>query len=142
MITGHNHTSLTVSDLERSVAFYTEKLGFQVEGRFEPKGPGIEQITALPGAHLKVAFLSLGDFRLELIQYLAPQGVKLDTATNNVGSAHIAFWVDDTMQTYQELKAKGVRFKGEPTRSRPGRPLAVYFWDPDGITLELVERQQ
>jgi len=58
-----------------------------------------------------------------------------------VGSAHIAFWVDDAMQTYEELKAKGVRFKGPPSRSRPGRPLAVYFWDPDDVTLELVEQQ-
>ena len=141
MITGHNHTSLTVSDLERSIAFYTENLNFRVAERFEAKGEGIERITALPGAHLNIAFLTLGDFRLELIQYLAPPGVKLDTATNNVGSAHIAFWVDDAMQTYEELKAKGVRFKGPPSRSRPGRPLAVYFWDPDDVTLELVEQQ-
>jgi len=68
MITGHNHTSLTVSDLERSIAFYTENLGFRVAERFEAKGEGIERITALPGAHLNIAFLTLGDFRLELIQ--------------------------------------------------------------------------
>jgi len=140
MITGHNHTSFTVSDLERSVEFYTKLLGFELESRFETRGPGIERITALPGAHLLVAFLTLGGFRLELIQYLSPPGKRLDTSTNNVGSAHIAFWVDDTVKTYEELKAKGVPFKGEPARSRPDRPVVAYFWDPDGITLEIVQR--
>lgn len=138
MITGHNHTSFTVSDIDRSVDFYTNTLGFKLEQRFETQGSGIEQITGLRGAHLLVAFVSLGDFRLELIQYLAPKGVKLDTATNNVGSAHVALWADDIDKTYTDLTAKGVRFKGAPTRSRPGRPRVAYFTDPDGITLELV----
>jgi len=139
MITGHNHTSFTVSDLDRSVDFYTNILGFKLERRFETKGPAISQIIGLPDAHLLVAFVSLGDFRLELIQYVSPEGVKLDTSTNNVGSAHIAFWADDIEKTYEELKAEGVRFKGVPIRSRPDRPKVVYFWDPDDNTLEIVD---
>jgi catechol 2,3-dioxygenase-like lactoylglutathione lyase family enzyme len=142
MITGHNHTSFTVSNLERSIAFYTQTLGFRLESRLEVQGPGIEQITGFAGAHLLIAFLSIGDFRLELIQYKAPPGVKLDTSTNNVGSAHIGLWVDDVEKTYEELKAKGVCFKGAPARSRPGRLLVVYFTDPDGITLEIMDSRQ
>jgi len=141
MITGHNHTSFTVSDIDRSLDFYTNTLGFKLEGRFEPQGPGIEQITGFPGAHLLVAFVYVGDFRLELIQYAAPKGIKLDTSTNNTGSAHVALWVDDIDRTYAELTAKGVRFKGAPARSLPGRPRVAYFTDPDGITLELVSEE-
>ena len=139
MITEHNHTSFTVANLDRSVEFYTKVLGFELERRFDVDGRGIETILGLPDARLRIAFVSLGEFRLELIQYDSPAGVKLDTATNNVGSAHIAFWTDDVDRTYEELKAKGVQFKGSPTRSKPDRPRVAYFLDPDGLTLEIVE---
>ncbi len=139
MITGHNHTSFTVKDLDRSIAFYTGVLGFGLERRFDAEGPGISTIVGMPGARLKIAFVHLGEFRLELIQYAAPAGVQVDMATNNVGSAHIAFWTDDVDRTYEELQAKGVVFRGAPMRSRPDRPRVAYFYDPDGFTLEIVE---
>ncbi|MCZ6788744.1 MAG: VOC family protein [Chloroflexi bacterium] len=142
MITSHNHSSFTVSDLERSVAFYRDLLGFTEENRFETRGAGIDQITALPGAHLKVAHLLLGGFRLELIEYLSPGGRAIDLSTNNVGSAHIAFYADDVEETYRELSEKGVRFKGSPVAAAHGRPGVAYFLDPDGITLELSEHIQ
>ena len=139
MITSHNHSSFTVSDLERSVAFYRDLLGFTVENQFEAQGPAIEQITALPSAHLKVAHLLLSGFRLELIEYLSPRGRPIDLSTNNVGSAHIAFYADDVEKTYHELSEKGVRFKGSPVAAAPGRPRVAYFLDPDSISLELSE---
>ena len=137
MITSHNHSSFTVSDLERSVRFYRDIIGFKVDTTIEVKGQAIQQITGFPDAHLKIAHLLLGNFDLELIQYLSPQGQTIDLATCNVGSAHIAFYSDDVDQTYRELQAKGVRFKGTPVAAAPGRPKATYFLDPDGITLEL-----
>jgi lactoylglutathione lyase len=139
MIVRHNHTSFTVSDLDRSIDFYTRVLGFELERRFEVEGAGISTIVGFDGAHLKIAFVRLGEFRLELIEYVAPAGRKLEMATNNVGSAHIAFTTDDVDATYEELKAKGLRFRNAPTRSRPDRPRVAYFEDPDGYTLEIVE---
>jgi len=136
MIAGHGHTSFTVSDLERSIAFYTKFLGFKVDRRAETKGAGIEQVIGVPGAHLLIAHLLLGEFDLELIQYVAPRGAKLDTRSFNVGAAHIAFYTDDLMKSYQEMKAQGVRFLGTVTE---GGPRGVYFLDPDGIVLELVQ---
>jgi catechol 2,3-dioxygenase-like lactoylglutathione lyase family enzyme len=139
MLISHNHTSFTVSDLERSIDFYTGVLGFTLERRFEVEGAGISSIVGFDGAHLKIAFVRLGEFRLELVEYVAPAGRKLEMATNNVGSAHIAFTTDDVDATYEELKAKGLRFRNPPTRSRPDRPRVAYFLDPDGYTLEIVE---
>ncbi|MBI4201322.1 MAG: VOC family protein [Chloroflexi bacterium] len=137
MISSHNHSSFTVNDLERSVAFYRDVLGFNVETLFDAEGPAIQQITGFANAHLRVAHLLLGGFRLELIQYLSPKGVVVDLATNSVGSAHIAFYADDMEATYRQMKAGGVRFKGAPIAAAPGRPRVAYFLDPDGITLEL-----
>ena len=139
MITGHYHTSITVSDLDRSIAFYTDNFGFKVERRFDSYGPPIEHITGIVGAHLQIAHLLLGTFDLELIQYLAPPGAQLDTSTQNVGTAHIAFWTDDVADTYGQLKAKGVRFTGSFHYSDEGWPSPIYLLDPDGFTLELVQ---
>lgn len=48
IITGHNHTSFTVSNREQSVAFYTDIIGFTVDRLYELTGDAIEQITAIP----------------------------------------------------------------------------------------------
>jgi catechol 2,3-dioxygenase-like lactoylglutathione lyase family enzyme len=138
MISAHNHTSFTVSNLDRSLEFYQNVIGMDFERRFEVQGPGVSTIVGFPDAHLKIAFVSLGPFRLELIEYASPPGALVDMATNNVGSAHIAFSTADVDRAYEELKAKGVRFKGAPTRTRPDRPRVAYFLDPDGYTLEIV----
>jgi catechol 2,3-dioxygenase-like lactoylglutathione lyase family enzyme len=137
MISAHNHTSFTVSNLEHSLEFYRNVIGMEFERRFEVQGPGVSTMS-VSDAHLKIAFVSLGEFRLELIEYVSPPGKQLDMATNNVGSAHIAFSTADVDKTYEELKAKGVRFKGAPARSKPDRPRVAYFLDPDGYTLEIV----
>ncbi len=139
MITSHNHSAFTVSNLERSIAFYCDIIGFKVDTTLEAQGPAIQQITGFPDAHLKIAHLLLGSFRLELIQYLAPKGRPVDPSTCNVGTAHIAFYADDVDRTCRELQAKGVRFKGAPVAAASGRPRVAYFLDPDGITLELAQ---
>ena len=141
MVISHTHSSFTVSNMERSVDFYHDLLGFTVESLFEAQGATIEQITALPGAHVTVVHLLLGSFRLELVQYLSPAGQVIDTATQNVGSAHIAFYTEDVEATYRNLRDKGVHFKGAPVAAAPGRPRVAYFLDPDGIILELSEEQ-
>jgi catechol 2,3-dioxygenase-like lactoylglutathione lyase family enzyme len=143
MIIGVNHTSFTVSDVERSVAFYQDLLGMELLSLGERDPAFSQKITGIPGAHLKVAYLRAPDgHRLELIQYLSPAGKRLDTVTNNVGSGHLAFDVEDLPRLFQALTAKGVKFKSPPLEvpTGPNRgTLAVYCTDPDGITLEFLQ---
>ncbi len=142
MIIGTNHTSFTVGDLDRTISFYRDFLGLELIslGRRDPAFA--EKVTGISGASLKVAYLLAPGHRIELIQYLFPPGEKLDTRTHNIGSAHLAFDVDDLPGLYADLKAKGVQFKSEPVEVVAGPnkgALAVYFTDPDGITLEFLQ---
>ena len=143
MIIATNHTSFTVRDVGRSVAFYRDLLGFRLLSLAERPPWFSELATGIPGAHLKTAYLEIpGGHRLELIQYLSPPGVKIDTRTNNVGSAHLALNVDDLRKMHQELKARGFRFKGDPIEIPVGPNkgnLMAYLLDPDDFTLELIE---
>ena len=137
VITGHSHTSFTVSNREQSVAFYTDVIGFSFDHIYELKGDAIERITAIPSVRLKMAHLTLDAFRLELAEYLEPMGQRPVLPTSNVGVANIAFNTTNVQKAHETLKAKGVTFKGASLQAVVGRPLACHFVDPDGITLEL-----
>jgi catechol 2,3-dioxygenase-like lactoylglutathione lyase family enzyme len=143
MITAANHTGFTVSDVERSVAFYRDVLGLELLSLAE-RDPGFSaRISGIPGAHMKTAYLRTPDgHRVELIQYLSPPGQALDMRTSNAGNGHLALNVDDLRALYARLKSQGVAFKSEPLEI-PGGPnrgnLAVYCTDPDGITIELIQ---
>jgi catechol 2,3-dioxygenase-like lactoylglutathione lyase family enzyme len=144
MITGANHTSFTVSDMERSLAFYRDLLGLEVLFDQEGTGGYLAAITGFPDAHLRIVHLRIpgSTHRLELVQYYRPQGQPADVRTCNPGSAHLCFEVADLEAAYQRLRAAGVRFRSEPTPITAGANkggAALYLLDPDGITLELFQ---
>lgn len=141
------HFSFTVSDIERSVAFYRDLLGLEVITRQEQANPYTEKLVAMPGANLKVAMLRVPGWpagpsrhHLELVEYVHPRGVKADVRTNNTGAPHLAFVVDDIHAEYARLLAAGVRFKSDPVEIVAGvnkGGWTIYFLDPDDITLEI-----
>lgn len=138
------HFSFTVTNLERSLAFYQETLGLELVGVMDRVGEDISRIVGFPDAFLKIAFLKLPgcDLSLELIEYVSPKGQLVDTRAFNPGNSHICFKVEDIHSAYTELREKGVRFKSEPVEVLTGMGKgrkAVYFSDPDGINLELVQ---
>jgi catechol 2,3-dioxygenase-like lactoylglutathione lyase family enzyme len=142
-LTGISHTSFTVSDLDRSLAFYRDVLGLELLVEIQRDGDFIEQVVGFPGASLRIVGLKLphgSDHILELIEYRAPQGNKIDLRTCNPGVAHLCFVTDDIHSAYEALRAKGVVFKSPPVRVPSGPSTGgydAYFLDPDGITLEL-----
>jgi catechol 2,3-dioxygenase-like lactoylglutathione lyase family enzyme len=139
-----NHVGLTVSDLDRSVAFYRDLLGFTVRyQRGEVTAEYMPRLVGLPGARLKIAGLDLPGLHLDLLQYLAPPGATEASRTCDIGNGHLGFTVDDIHAAYRRLSAAGVRFKSEPVAITQGPNQggwAVYFTDPDGITLEMIQR--
>ena len=146
MIGGLNHTSFTVSSLERSIAFYRDLLGLELDATWERNAPWIGEMTGFDGARLRLAALRVqgSEHVLELIQYEHPPGERLQRATNDIGCAHVGFVVDDLDAEYGRLRDAGVEFLSAPVRvtEPPGvGARAVYFRDPDGIPLELQERE-
>jgi catechol 2,3-dioxygenase-like lactoylglutathione lyase family enzyme len=143
-----HHVGLGVRDLERSVAFYHDVLGLSFEvaptGWFE--GPHLQRALGVDGpASLRIAIFRVGDGQtwLELLQYREPPSpTERALSQNAVGSAHVALFVEDILATMADLGARGVTFNSDANVIDDG-PLAgwrwVYFRDPDGHTLELVE---
>lgn len=138
------HTSFTVSNLDRSVAFYRDVLGLELVKTLRLREPWIAAMTGFRSADLKIAALRLGPggHILELIEYANPAGeVRASHPTNDIASAHLCFAVDDIGAMYERLKAAGVEFRSAPQAigGEPGNGWAVYFRDPDGIPLELAQ---
>ncbi|GAB3815913.1 VOC family protein [Tessaracoccus terricola] len=140
-----NHIGVTVSNLERSIEFYT-KLGIQqppAEWVFPISGEWLSKLVQEEGAEIRVAFLPVqDDVVLELLEYQTPQGAKTNTKPNrDAGAMHIALNVDDVDEVYNRLRGE-VEFNSEPQTVEMG-PWAgnrvVYLNDPDGTPVELVQ---
>ena len=138
-----NHTSFTVSDLDRSIAFFRDALGFEVTSR-APRDPrAIRHITGVDGADIEVAYIRGPGHSLELIQYLAPEcRGQVIAKPCDTGFAHVAYDVDDIEAALEAVAAHGVKPINRPwvidRGPNTGRRV-VYCRDPDGITIEFIE---
>ena len=129
MIKGVGHAAIAVSDLNRSIEFYRDKLGFALVRSFErADGARVVDLSKDPS--------QIGE--MQLICY--PSELPPDKREpNHLGLEHIGLLIDDLDATYEELKARGVTdFIREPTPARPNRPRTAMFLDPDGVRLELI----
>ncbi len=135
------HFGLTVSDLQRSIPFYRDVLGFEVTQTREGKGNSAEKLTGLPGAHTTSAFLQVGGQTIQLSQYLTPMGQRINPVMNTVGAAHIALYVDDLEALYKRFKEKGIQPKCEMLVSGLGLKAGAVL-DPDGHTIEIFEAKK
>lgn len=147
-IGGVLHTGLTVSDLDRSIAFYRDLLGLELVRQWDSAQPYLRTIVGFPDAELRLAMLRVPgpddstSGLIELLEYRVPRGRRGDPGTNHPGNVHVCFVVDDLDAVHEALSAKGVRFKSKPVAIDHGPNAggkAVYLWDPDDITLEMIQ---
>ena len=146
-ITRAHHTGFTVKSLERSLAFYRDILGFELAFQWNPQAPYIGQLVGYPDVDLHGAILRLPgtDVCLELLEYRNVEQVPVDMHNGNIGNGHIAFNVDNLLELYAELVAKGVTSVSPPVTPTIGPNKggkAVYLIDPDGFRVELIESAQ
>ena len=144
------HIGVTVSDLDRSIAFYRDTLGLAFQGEILMEGPETEKIFAKKGVKARVAYLKAeGDLAappVELIEFAGAGIEKRPMDLYRTGVSEICFACDDIWAEYRRLTALGVKFISEPaafdfTASGYGKSEACYFYDPDGVILELLQPQ-
>ncbi|MET0004502.1 MAG: VOC family protein [Candidatus Thiodiazotropha sp.] len=117
-----HHVSLLVADTRRSLAFYRDLLGLEVD----PARPDL----GFPGAWLKV-----GDLQIHLLELDNPDALA-ERPEHGGRDRHAAFMVDDFKAMRAKLDQAGIDY----TMSRSGRE-ALFCRDPDQNTIELIAGQ-
>ncbi len=143
MISSINHTGLTVSSLERALAFYRDALGLEVVMEQEKSGGYLAAITGYPDAHVRMAHLATpAGQRLELFEYLEPPGRAAPREPCEIGITHVCLVVADVHDAHRRLVAAGAEPFSEPVAIDTGANAGtwgLYVRDPDGIVLELFQ---
>jgi catechol 2,3-dioxygenase-like lactoylglutathione lyase family enzyme len=138
---------LTVSDVERSVAFYSRVLGFEPVSEREVWGEPYERLQGLFGLRMRVVRMRLGDEEIELTEYLTPRGrpAPVDARSHDRWFQHVALIVSDMDRAYAWLRQHRVEHVSPAPQRLPdwnpnaGGIRAFYFKDPDGHPLEVLQ---
>ncbi len=133
MIKAIDHIGILTNDLEKSVKFYTDVLGFSIATKME-----------MAEAGFSVVFVEKAGSKIELMECSKnvpkrSKGVEIAMGEESIPiNDHISFSVDNIEDTVTEFKEKGVIFNLEPMELEGGLKLAS-FNDPDGVLIELME---
>jgi len=121
------HTMLRITDLERSLSFYTEVMGMELLRRRD-----------YPGGRFTLAFVGYGKESDTAVLELTHNW---DTDSYELGSAygHIAIGVDDIVATCEAIRSKGGKVVREPGPMKEGGTVIAFVEDPDGYKLELIQ---
>jgi glyoxylase I family protein len=151
-IIGVHHFSFSVTNLDQTINFYKDVLGVEIRSRGPNKYDTLG--TALfgkkwgvnqPNAELDLAFIQLGNNRIEFIEYKDPKARPYHKNPSIAGSAHLALRVDNIEEMRKKLERAGVEFHSPINtymEKGKGQLKWCYFRDPDGIVLELVQQDE
>jgi catechol 2,3-dioxygenase-like lactoylglutathione lyase family enzyme len=137
---------LTVSDLDRSVAFFEQALGFRKLGGRTTADRDYDYVTGVFGTRVRTATLRLGDETIELDQYLSPGGkpIPLDSRSNDLWFQHFAVVVSDMDKAYAHVSRFPIQAISSAPQTIPewnkaaAGVRAFKFRDFDGHPLELL----
>ncbi|RJP15625.1 MAG: VOC family protein [Candidatus Abyssobacteria bacterium SURF_5] len=134
------HIAISVSDMEKSLAFYRDLLGLEVMMDFEvADNRGIETVLGVKGLKMRYVLFNNKGASINLLEIRNPKGENVARKLRPYDQCihHFAFAVDDAEAVYQELKSNGIEFVSPPQDL--GMAKACAFYGPDGEVIELME---
>ena len=142
------HVGLTVSDLERSIAFYRDVLGLEFQGEIFMEGEETDKMFRRVNCKARVAYLNGSKAveapPVELIQFVNNEVKKVPSDLFTTSISEVCFYTDDIDSAYKHLVDNNVECLSEPQyfdlrADGFGESRAFYFIDPDGIILEMMQ---
>lgn len=136
MIVGIHHCSIGVTDLERSMSFYCDDLGFKLIWRGDGGWEGMAAAIGRPELKWRVAWLRHGETVVELIEPSPRDDTQSSSWPGGIGFNHIGLRVTDIENLYADLLGKGLKFH-VPLFKSPAGVTGAFAKDPDGNVIEL-----
>jgi catechol 2,3-dioxygenase-like lactoylglutathione lyase family enzyme len=135
-----NHIGISVTDIDRSIAFYHDMLGMQpLCAVFPFGGADFEAIMDVPGASGRMCMLGKDTLQLELFEFARSKAKDAEYPVSDRGYSHFGVSVDDIAATYEKFRAAGVRMHSPVITFNGGSMKAIYCRDPDGNVFEILE---
>jgi catechol 2,3-dioxygenase-like lactoylglutathione lyase family enzyme len=140
---GHDHVNVVVTDMERSIRFYSRLLGLDPVMDRRLEGTWFEQVTGLQGAQARCVILASagGGCRIELLQFASMPDAQ-ESQPSTPGLRHVALRVDDLNGALTLLErefGQKVEPTAVPTDIVRGGKRMCYIRDPDGAMIELCQ---
>lgn len=142
------HVGLTVSDLDRSIAFYKDVLGLEFQGEIFMEGEETDKMFRKENCKARVAYLNGSKAveapPIELIQFIDEDVNKVKSDLFTTSISEVCFYTDDIDSVYKVLIENHVECLSEPqyfdfSSQGFGKSKAFYFKDLDGIILEMMQ---
>jgi len=136
------HIGVCVADLDRSIRFYRDLLGFRLRSEFEVQGEPSDTLLRLRDVQLKAVYLERDGTRIELLSYASPPvtGTAEPRPMNARGLTHLSLRVDNLTTTLRTLREAGVRVLDDSFIDIPMvEAAAIFVCDPDGTLVELLQ---
>ena len=137
------HLGLCVSDMERSLRFWRDAMGFDLSTEFPElrvENEMADRLLSLRDVSLHAVYLERDGFRIELLHYASPRspGTAPKRGMNDLGLTHLSIRVPDVREAMAAIEAGGGRVEPATLVEIEGLAVAVFARDPDGTPIELV----
>ena len=141
MIKKLRHTGIIVKNLEESLRFYQDLLGFKICRQMEEEGSFIDEILGLKNVLVTTVKMLIPDTEdmLELLYYHSQVSKKNIRKIDDIGIGHIAITVDDIDSLFLTLKNNNICFISSPVISSDGLAKVAFCKAPEGTFIELVQ---
>ena len=140
MIKNIRHTGIVVSDIDKSLHFYENLLGFKVVKRIDEEGSYIDNLLKLKNGKVTTIKMCLANgHMIELLYFHNFQKEKKEKKIDDIGLTHFSITVDNISILYARLTKKGINFLSHPQISSDGYAKVAFCKDPDGVFVEIVE---
>lgn len=145
-VTGFFHGGITVSDMDRSLAFYRDGLGFEIEVDWILEAPYVKELLGMAFDSIRGVFLKVpGGGLIELLEYRGIERLSAASRPCDPGAGHVCFFVDDAGAVHRRLTELGFRSRSTSVVDITAGPNAgartVYVADPDGYYVELFQKR-
>jgi catechol 2,3-dioxygenase-like lactoylglutathione lyase family enzyme len=145
-ITGFFHAGITVAEIERSLAFYRDGLGLEVEFDRTLDAPYLKTVLGLSFDAIRAVYLRIpGGGYVELLEYRGIETLPAASRPCDPGAGHLCLYVDDITELFGRLTSLGFRARSATVVDIDAGPnegaRSCYFADPDGYPVELFQRR-
>lgn len=144
-VTGFFHGGVTVADMDRSLTFYRDGLGLEIEFDRILDAPYLKAVLALPFQEIRCVYLRLpGGGFVELLEYRGIERMPAASRPCDPGGGHLCLYVDDVAAVHRRLVGLGFPARSPDVVDITAGPntgaRSCYVPDPDGYAVELFQR--